>query len=83
MTTCLRDHKLSANVLLDLPHECCPGYVVASGDQSPMQEAQVAGTPRGVFAAESKTLKPLMDGVHGHALASAALLVSTARSDLS
>ena len=46
----------------------------------PMQDAQVSGTPRGVFTAESKTLKPLMNIVHGHALATAALLVASARS---
>lgn len=47
---------------------------------SDAQDAQAPGTPRGVFAADSAKLKPLMNAVHGHALATAALLVSTARS---
>lgn len=44
-----------------------------------LQDAQLPGTPRGLYNAEAAKLKPLMDAVHGNAYAVTALVVAASR----
>lgn len=58
---------------------CTPCRVNQAFGDLALQDGELQGSPKGLFAVEAAELKPCLDAVHGNALGVAALLVAAAR----